>query len=55
MLLRAGDVAASGAALTVSLAMPQGLSASDMRVVAFVQERGSRKVLGSAIRDASAR
>ena len=53
-LVVVGAAPATGASLTTSLAVPQGLSAKELRVVAFVQERASRKVLGTATRDLEA-
>lgn len=53
-LLVAGKVPGPGAALTASLHVPQGLSAKELRIVAFVQERASRKVLGTVTRDVEA-
>jgi hypothetical protein len=50
-LVVAGPTPASGATLTASLTVPEGLTARDVRVVAFVQERASRRVLGTATRD----
>jgi hypothetical protein len=34
--------------------VPEGLTAKDLRIVAFVQEHASRKVLGTATRDLDA-
>jgi hypothetical protein len=53
-LVVAGVAPATGASLTASLTMPEGLSPKDLRIVAFVQERASRKVLGTATRDLDA-
>ena len=53
-LVVAGPTPAAGASLTASLAVPRGLSAKELRIVAFVQERASRKVLGTATRDLEA-
>ncbi len=53
-LLVAGKVPGPGTALTASLQVPQGLSAKELRIVAFVQERASRKVLGTVTRDVEA-
>jgi len=53
-LVVAGAAPATGGSLTASLTVPQGLAAKDLRVVAFVQERASRKVLGTATRDLEA-
>jgi hypothetical protein len=50
-LVIAGPSPAAGASLKTSLKVPSGLSTKELRVVAFVQERGSRKVLGTATRD----
>lgn len=36
---------------TTTLKAPVGIAARDLRVVAFVQERGSRRVLGTATKD----
>lgn len=54
-LVIAGAVPAQGVTLTVSLKSPAGVAAKDLRVVAFVQERGSRRVLGTTTRDLEAR
>jgi hypothetical protein len=53
-LVVAGPTPAAGSTLTASLAVPAGLSAKELRIVAFVQERASRKVLGTATRDLEA-
>lgn len=53
-LVVAGPAPAAGASLTASLTVPQGLAAKELRIVAFVQERSSRKVLGAATRDLEA-
>jgi hypothetical protein len=54
LLVVAGPTPTTGGALTASLTVPQGLVAKELRVVAFVQERASRKVLGTATRDLEA-
>jgi hypothetical protein len=53
-LVVAGATPAAGASLTASLMVPEGLTAKDLRIVAFVQEHASRKVLGTATRDLDA-
>jgi hypothetical protein len=53
-LLVAGKVPGPGAALAASLQVPPGLSAKELRIVAFVQEHASRKVLGTVTRDVEA-
>lgn len=50
-LVVAGPAPTGGATLGSSLKPPAGVAAKDLRVVAFVQERGSRKILGTATRD----
>jgi hypothetical protein len=50
-LVVVGPTPAAGATLKTSLKIPAGLAAKELRIVAFVQERGSRKVLGTATRD----
>jgi hypothetical protein len=54
-LVSVGPVPASGASRRVSLKAPPGVSAPELRVVAFVQERKSRHVLGASSRDLEAR
>ena len=43
----AGAVPAAGASLKVTLKAPAGVTAKDLRIVAFVQERASRRVIGT--------
>ena len=50
-LVVAGATPAAGATLKASLKSPANVGAKDLRVVAFVQERGSRHVLGTATSD----
>lgn len=50
-----GSVPAAGASLKTSLMAPAGLTVKDLRVVAFVQERASRRVLGTSTRDLAPR
>jgi hypothetical protein len=50
-LLVAGPAPASGGTLSASLAIPQGVAAKELRIVSFVQEKRSRKVLATATRD----
>lgn len=51
-LVIAGAVPASGGILKSSVKLPAGVTAKDLRIVAFVQERAARKVIGTATRDA---
>lgn len=46
-LVVVGTVAAAGGVLKAVLKAPPGLTAKDLRIVAFVQERASRRVLGT--------
>jgi hypothetical protein len=48
----AGVVPGAGGSLKTTLKAPAGVTAKDLRVVAFVQERASRRVLGTTIKDA---
>lgn len=48
----AGAVPAAGATLKISVKAPAGVTAKDLRIVAFVQERAARKVIGTATREA---
>ena len=50
-LVVAGPTPASGGSLKTSLVVPSGVLPKDLRVVAFVQERASRRILGTATRD----
>lgn len=50
-LVVAGSAPAAGVTLKSSLKPPAGVAAEDLRVVAFVQERASRRILGTATRD----
>ncbi len=50
-LVVAGPAPKAGGALDAKLKAPSSVAARDLRVVAFVQERGSRRVLGTATRD----
>ena len=50
-LVVAGPMPAAGASIEASLKVPAGVAAKELRIVAFVQERGSRRVLGTATRD----
>jgi hypothetical protein len=50
-LVVVGPTPPTGASLETSLKIPPGLAPRDLRIVAFVQERASRKVLGTATRD----
>ncbi|MEA2751799.1 MAG: hypothetical protein QOI41_5942, partial [Myxococcales bacterium] len=50
-LVVAGPTSAAGGSLKASLQVPTGVAAKELRVVAFVQERASRHVLGTATRD----
>lgn len=50
-LVIAGAASAAGATLETKLKMPPGITTRDLRIVAFVQERGSRRVLGTMTRD----
>jgi hypothetical protein len=51
----AGAVPAAGASLKATLKVPPGLTAKDLRIVAFVQERSSRRVLATSTRDVGSR
>ena len=51
-LVVAGAVPIAGGTLKTTIKAPPGVAAKDLRLVAFVQERGSRKILGTATRDA---
>ena len=46
---------AAGGSLKTSLNSPAGIAPKDLRIVAFVQERASRRVLGTQTRDLDAR
>jgi len=50
-LVVAGSAARAGGTLPAHVALPSGAEARDLRIVAFVQERSSRRVLGTATRD----
>ncbi len=50
-LVVVGAAPAAGASLKTSFAIPAGVSPKELRVVAFVQEHASRRVLGTATRD----
>jgi hypothetical protein len=50
-LVVVGPTPAAGATLKTSLKVPPGIAPKELRIVAFVQERASRKVLGTATRD----
>jgi hypothetical protein len=50
-LVVGGPMPAGGGSLRASLKVPSGVAAKELRVVAFVQERASRRVLGSGTRD----
>jgi hypothetical protein len=50
-LVVAGPAPPAGATLKTTLTLPAAVPAKELRIVAFVQERGSRKVLGTATRD----
>ncbi|HSO35503.1 MAG TPA: DUF1223 domain-containing protein [Labilithrix sp.] len=50
----AGAVPAAGGTLKATVKPPAGVTAKDLRVVAFVQERASRRVIATATRDAGA-
>lgn len=54
-LVVAGPAAAQGTSLRTSLKSPPGVAAKELRLVVFVQERGSRRVLGTTTRDLDAR
>jgi hypothetical protein len=45
-----GAVPAAGATLRTTMKPPRGVAAEGLHVVAFVQERASRRVLGAATR-----
>lgn len=53
-LLALGPALARGTSLAASLTSPNGVPPNELRVVAFVQERGSRRVLGTSTRDLDA-
>ncbi len=53
-LIVAGKAPAGGGELKASFDLPKGVAAKELRIVAFVQERASRKVLGTATRDVEA-
>ncbi len=53
-LVVAGPTSATGASLKASLEVPSGVATKELRVIAFVQERASRRVLGTATRDVEA-
>lgn len=53
-LVIVGPAPAAGGSLEASLKKPPGVAAKELRVVAFVQERASRHVLGTATRDLDA-
>lgn len=53
-LVVAGKALAAGTELKASFEVPKGVAAKELRVVAFVQERASRKVLATATRDVEA-
>ena len=53
-LVVAGPAAPAGGSLRASLKIPSGVMAKELRVVAFVQERASRHILGTATRDLEA-
>jgi hypothetical protein len=50
-LVVVGPAPAAGADLGTRLTLPDGTPAKELRIVAFVLERGSRRVLGTATRD----
>jgi hypothetical protein len=50
-LVVAGPTPATGGSLKASLKLPSGVATKELRVVAFVQERASRHILGTATRD----
>jgi len=50
-LVVAGPTPAAGASLKARLEVPSGVAPKELRVVAFVQERASRHILGTATRD----
>jgi len=52
-LVSGGAVAVAGGTRQVTLKAPSGVTAKDLRILAFVQERASRRVLGTAVRDAA--
>lgn len=54
-LVIAGAAPREGTALTASLKPPAGIDPRELRVVAFVQERASRRVLGTSTRDVEPR
>jgi len=47
----AGSIPAGGGASRATLKAPPGISTKELRIVAFVQERGSRRVHGTMTRD----
>lgn len=51
-LVVVGAVPAAGGSLKTTMKPPSGVTAKDLRIIAFVQERGTRRVLGTATRDA---
>ena len=51
-LVIAGAVAGAGGTLKTTIKAPLGVTGKDLRIVAFVQERTARKVIGTATRDA---
>ena len=51
-LVVAGAVPVAGGMLKATIKPPPGVAAKDLRFVAFVQEHGSRKILGTTTRDA---
>ncbi|MDB4941092.1 MAG: hypothetical protein JWP97_626 [Labilithrix sp.] len=52
-LVTGGPVPAAGATLATTMKVPPGASEKSLRIVAFVQERGSRRVLGAGTREAA--
>lgn len=53
-LVVAGPTPATGGSLKASLEVPAGVATKELRVIAFVQERASRHILGTATRDVEA-
>lgn len=51
-LVIAGAVPAAGGSLKTTMKAPPGVTVKDLRIVAFVQERASRRVTATATRDA---
>jgi len=51
-LVIAGAVQGAGGTLKTTIKVPLGVTGKDLRIVAFVQERAARKVIGTATRDA---